>query len=164
MKKNSKATVPARLRKPGLPARGRAKPAGAMRRNASALMQQNPGRTPGAELAVVVTTFAFHVNPTLALACVPAGEPVRFSLETAAGLTGVHPELLRYYCRIGLLGPELAGGTREPAFDEEALHEVRRIEHYRRHLAVSRQALPLVCALRREADRRHIEIHFLRCP
>ena len=50
-------------------------------------------------------------------------------------------------------------GTRHPE-----LHEVRRIEHFRRHLAVSRQALPLVCELRREAERQHIEIHFLRGP
>jgi len=49
-------------------------------------------------------------------------------------------------------------------FDEEARHEVRRIEHCRRHLAVSRRALPLICELRREAERQNIEIHFLRGP
>ena len=106
----------------------------------------------------------FYVNPTLAVVCLPADEAAHFPLTIAANLTGVHPEMLRYYCRLGLLGPDRAEGEREPTFDKEALHEVRRIEHYRRHLAVSRQALPLVCELRREAERQHIEIHFLRCP
>jgi DNA-binding transcriptional MerR regulator len=104
------------------------------------------------------------VNPTLTLVCVPDRTSALFSLEIAAELTGVHPDMLRYYCRVGLLGADRASLLHEPTFDEEALQEVRRIEHYRRHLAVSRRALPLVCELRREADRRHIEIHFLRCP
>jgi DNA-binding transcriptional MerR regulator len=94
----------------------------------------------------------------------PAETSALFSLGVAADLTGVHPDMLRYYCRIGLLGVDRTGMLHEPTFDEDALQEVRRIEHYRRHLAVSRQALPLVCELRREAERRHIEIHFLRCP
>jgi hypothetical protein len=122
------------------------------------------GGKQGTEPAAVVTHFSFYVNPTLALVCVPTAAPVPFSIETAADLTGVHKEMLRYYCRLGLLGADRAGEDGAPMFDEAALEEVRRIEHYRRHLAVSRQALPLVCELRREAERQHIEIHFLRCP
>jgi DNA-binding transcriptional MerR regulator len=119
---------------------------------------------PGIQPETVATTFTFHLNSTLTLVCVPAGTPAPFSLGVAADLTGVHPDMLRYYCRVGLLGVDRTGMLREPTFDEDALQEVRRIEHYRRHLAVSRRALPLVCELRREAERRHIEIHFLRCP
>ena len=100
----------------------------------------------------------------LALVCVPADAPALFSLDAAADLTGVHPEMLRYYCRLGLLGEDRATRANAPTFDEEALREVRRIEHYRRHLAVSRRALPLICELRREAERQDIEIHFLRDP
>jgi len=160
MEMNSKSTVQAR--KPGArrSSPGRATPKSAVRQVAAPLAIQNTR----AEPAGAGATFAFHVNQTRALVGVPANAPVLFSLETAAGLTGVHPEMLRYYCRLGLLGPGRAEGVREPVFDEEALHEVRRIEHYRRHLAVSRQALPLVCELRREAERQHIEIHFLRYP
>lgn len=170
MEKNSKTTVQARkktaTRKQG-PRRlshGRAMPKPASRLKAAMPAPRNASGKPGVEPAAAVTTFAFYVNPALALVCIPVDAPVRFSLETAADLTGVHPEMLRYYCRRGLLGPHRAEREREPTFDEEAIHEVRRIEHYRRHLAVSRQALPLVCELRREAERQHIEIHFLRCP
>ena len=111
-----------------------------------------------------MTKFTFYDNSTLTLTCVPAEAPVLFSLDAAAGLTGVHPEMLRYYCRVGVINGirDVAGA--ELCFEEGALHEVRRIEHYRRHLAVGRQALPLVCELRREADRRQIDIEFLRYP
>ena len=52
----------------------------------------------------------------------------------------------------------------EPTFDENALHEVRRIEHYRRHLGVGRRAVPLICELRREGERLQIELRFLGSP
>lgn len=110
------------------------------------------------------TEFTFHLNPTLSLLCLPAETSASFSLDLAADLTGVHPELLRYYCRRGLLGEERSEAVSDPIFDEAALQEVRRIEYYRRHLAVGRRALPLLCGLRHEAERQHIEIAFLRGP
>lgn len=108
--------------------------------------------------------FTFYANPTLALACVPDDEPVYFSLEAAAQVSGVHPEMLRYYWRLGLL--EAHSGPSEDGlfFDGTALEEVRRLEHYRRHLGVSRRALPLICELRRESERQHIELRFLGIP
>ena len=112
----------------------------------------------------ITTDFTFYANPILALVCVPADAPVLFSLEDAAYLTGVHPEMLRYYSRVGLIetprgvfGPDLI-------FDESGLQAIRRIEHYRRNLGVGRVALPLVCEMQREGERRQIEIHFLRYP
>ena len=65
---------------------------------------------------------------------------------------------------LGLIDSRPVPGAAEPAFDEEALDEVRRIEHYRRHLGVSRRALPLLCELRREGERRHIELRFMDGP
>jgi len=111
-----------------------------------------------------MTQFTFYVSPARALVCAPAETPTLFSLRVAADLTGVHTEMLRYYCRLGLLGVDRAESEYEPTFDEDAVREVGRIEHYRRHLAVSRRALPLICELRREAERQHIEIRFLRTP
>jgi len=51
-------------------------------------------------------------------------------------------------------------GAAELFFEEGALEEIRRIEHYRRHLGVVRRALPLVCEPRREADRQNIDLLF----
>ena len=170
MAKNSIATERApedsigQRTKPRRSSHGRTTPAPPPHRKAEPPQQRKPGPEPGIQPETVVTTFTFHVNPTLTLVCVPAGTSALFPLGVAADLTGVHPDMLRYYCRVGLLGADRTGMWHEPTFDEDALQEVRRIEHYRRHLAVSRQALPLVCQLRREAERRRIEIHFLRCP
>jgi len=108
--------------------------------------------------------FIFYTNPTLTLACRPSGAPALFSLDAVAVLTGVHPKMLQYYCRSGLLGFHYDTLKDEPSFDENGLQEVRRIEHYRRHLGVGRQALPLICELWREGERLQIELGFLRTP
>jgi hypothetical protein len=105
--------------------------------------------------------FTFYANPTLTLICLPEGRAALYSLAEAAYLTGVHPAMLEYYCRLGLITDQRDGAEDQPAFDEEALHEVRRIEHFRRHLGVSRRALPLICDLRREGERRQIALGFL---
>jgi len=111
-----------------------------------------------------MANFIFYISPTLAVACTPSAALALHSLDGAARATGVHPEMLRYYCRLGLLGADLAEANGEPTFDREALCEVRRIEHYRRHLGVPRRALPLICHLRREGERLQIELRFLGSP
>ncbi len=109
-----------------------------------------------------MTNFIFYHNPTLTLSCVPAGTPTVYSLETAARLGGVHPAMLRYYCQLGLFGPDRTGV--EPTFDDNALYELRRIEHHRRHQGVNLRALPLLCALWREVERLQAELRFQRRP
>ena len=52
----------------------------------------------------------------------------------------------------------------DPTFDDNALYEIRRIEHFRRHHGVNRRALPLLCELWREIDRLKSELRFLRGP
>lgn len=108
-----------------------------------------------------MTNFTFYENPTLTLVRVPADAPVVFSLDAVAHLTGVHPDMLLYYCRAGLIDALHGLAETELFFEESALDEIRRIEHYRRHLGVGRRALPLVCELQRQADREHIAIRFL---
>jgi DNA-binding transcriptional MerR regulator len=111
-----------------------------------------------------MTDFTFYSSPALTLVCASPDAPTLYSLEAAAGLTGVHPEMLRYYCRLGLLEARRSVWGEELLFDEDALSEVRRIEHYRRHLGVHRRALPLICELRRASERQHIELRFLQAP
>jgi DNA-binding transcriptional MerR regulator len=79
----------------------------------------------------------------------------------AAHLTGVHPEMISYYCRLGLLDDRPDPVTTRPTFDNDALVEISRIEHYRRYLGVHRRALPLICQLRRECERMRIKLAFL---
>jgi hypothetical protein len=113
---------------------------------------------------ISMTNFIFYSNPALTLVYQSPTVPVLYSLSTAANLTGVHPEMLRYYCRLGLLDLQEDQMTGELLLDDHALKEIRRIEHYRRDLGVVRRALPLICELQKESERQNIELHFLRCP
>ncbi len=85
----------------------------------------------------------------------------QYSLEEASQHTSVHPDLLRYYCRAGLLGTTRRD-SEEPTLDDACLYEIRRIEHYRHHHSVNLRALPLVLGLLREIDSMRRELNFLR--
>ena len=89
-------------------------------------------------------------------------ERIFYSLAVASQLTGVHSDLLMHYCRTGLLGEARRAVDAESAFDDDALYEVRRIEHFRQHHGVNLSALPLVCNLSREIERLHAELRLLR--
>ena len=88
--------------------------------------------------------------------------PATYSIEDAARLGGVHPEMLRYYCRLGILGEELARPGAELIFDDDSLYELRRFEQFRRHHGVDRSTLRLICGLQREVERLQGELRFLR--
>ena len=103
-----------------------------------------------------LNTYAF------ALVRVPSTGLSTYSLEQAAQLGGVHPELLRYYCQIGLFTKVRTREGVALSFDDDALYELRRLEHYRRHHGVSRRTLRLLCALWREIDHLQTELRLLR--
>jgi DNA-binding transcriptional MerR regulator len=111
-----------------------------------------------------MSDFVLSEKHTLTVVSLIEVRPANYPLETAARLAGVQPEILRYYCRLGLFGAARAQTEIEPTFDDNALYELRRIEHYRRHHGVNRQALPLLCDLWREIDRLQAELRFLRGP
>ena len=111
--------------------------------------------------AAGAANFVFYTSPIVTLVCMPSGPAPKISLSAAARLSGVHPELLLYYCRTGLLGPERAEASKNPVFDADAIDEIERIEHYRRHLGVQRRALHLVEKLWREGERMRVELRFL---
>ena len=99
---------------------------------------------------------------SLTVVSVTEAGPMTYPLEAVARLAGVHPEMLRYYCRLGLFGEARARPEAELVFDDDALYELRRFEHYRRHHGVNRQTLRLICDLWRELERLETELRFLR--
>jgi DNA-binding transcriptional MerR regulator len=111
-----------------------------------------------------MSSFILYAPDAQTLACLPHGATAGHSLHTVSQLTGVHPAMLGYYCRLGLIDGVRDDPMRGLVFDWAALDEVRRIEHYRRDLGVQRKALPLMCELWREGERLHIELNFLRAP
>ena len=86
-----------------------------------------------------------------------------YSELEASAETGVSPELLRYYRKVGLLGRDRAI-KKDPIFDDSALFEIRRIERLRTEFGVSRRALPLFCELFRRVEHLQNEVRYLRGP
>ena len=84
-------------------------------------------------------------------------QPQAYSFEEAVRLTRVTPDLLEYYCQAGLLG-----APTRATFNDQALYEVARLEHYRKRHRVAREALPLILELLREVERMEAELRFLR--
>lgn len=103
-------------------------------------------------------------NYLLTLVSVTEIRPGAYSLEAAAQLAEVHPEMLRYYCQLGLFGEARAQPGAELFFDDNALYELRRFEHFRRHHGVNRKTLRLLCGLWREVEHLQTELRFLRGP
>ncbi len=86
------------------------------------------------------------------------GRPT-YTLAAAATVAGVPPEMLRYYVESGAVATVtfVRGQAR---LDDDALYELRRIEHYRRYYGVNRRALPLIGTLLRELARLEAEVRF----
>lgn len=85
-----------------------------------------------------------------------------YSLEETAELSGIHADLLRYYCRLGLMGTARSGPEAELRFDRDAVEELRCFEDYRRHHRIDRATLRLICGLRSEVDRLRAELRVRR--
>ena len=109
-----------------------------------------------------MSNFILVEQQSLTVTEFSANNQQQYSLDEAAQHTAVHPDLLRYYCRAGLLGEGRMDAETDPSFDDDCLYEIRRIEHYRHHHSVNLRALPLLLGLLREIDRLRSELHFLR--
>jgi DNA-binding transcriptional MerR regulator len=105
---------------------------------------------------------SFHENYSLASVSIEVVEPRAYSLEATARLANVHPEMLRYYCQLGLFGEARTQSDVELIFDDDSVYELRRFEHYRQHHNVNRRTLRLMCSLWHEVERLKMELRFLR--
>jgi DNA-binding transcriptional MerR regulator len=99
--------------------------------------------------------------PLLLVSLREAG-PSTHSIEDTARLAGIHPELLRHYCRLGLFGESMASQEVEPVFDDDSLYELLRFERYRRLHRLNRGTARLICNLLREVERLQAELRFHR--
>ncbi len=107
-----------------------------------------------------MSNFVIVEKHTLVLAPGEASGRQVHSLGAASELAGVHPEMILYYCRLGLVDAVGGDARSEPVFDDDAIYELRRIEHFRRHYGVSRRALPLIHRLLRDVARLEAEVRF----
>ncbi|MGC4016990.1 MAG: chaperone modulator CbpM [Luteolibacter sp.] len=102
---------------------------------------------------LVQTSVSIEVRPS---------EMPHYSLEEAAERTSVEPEILRRYCRDGLLGHAKAESQAEPVFDDDALYDIRRIEQLRHQHGVPIEMLPMVFGLVTEVEKLREELRRLR--
>ena len=109
-----------------------------------------------------MTNTVLAEKNSLTLLCVTETGPSTYTLETAAGLAGIHPEMLRYYCRFGLFGGVGVTPDAELIFDDDAIYQLRRFEHYRRNNRVSRKTLRLIFSLWRDIELLQTELRYLR--
>ena len=104
----------------------------------------------------------FAEETSLTLVCVTEAAPTTYSLEAAASLAGIHPEMLRHYCRLGFFGESPVGPETELIFDDNALCKLRRFEDYRRNHGMNRKTLRLIFSLFRDIEILQTELRFLR--
>ena len=104
----------------------------------------------------------FAEETSLTLVCVTEAAPTTYTLEAAASLAGIHPEMLRHYSRLGLFGESHVGPETELIFDDDALCKVRRFENYRRNHGMNRKTLRLIFSLFRDIEILQTELRFLR--
>ncbi|MDD2676629.1 MAG: hypothetical protein PHP75_04085 [Methylacidiphilaceae bacterium] len=69
--------------------------------------------------------------------------PPRYSAAALAELTGVHPEMVLCYWRLGLLQAE-EQKPQDPLFDDDALFLLKRLEQLRKEYSLSLRALRLL--------------------
>ncbi len=135
-------------------------PPGAGRPRGASLHNQRRGQVKGERMA---TRIVLSQGQVLVPACLPTGSEFRgFSLEVAATYLGIHPDLLDYYCRRGLLGESMRGES--PRFSPEVLEQVRLIGYYRSRLKAGRLALRLLCEFHRLCVKNHVTIAVLNPP
>jgi DNA-binding transcriptional MerR regulator len=104
----------------------------------------------------------FAKESSLTLVCVTETAPMTYSLDAAASVAGIHPEMLRYYCRLGLFGETRGDPKTELIFDDDALCKLRRFEYYRRNHGMNRKTLRLIFSLFRDIEILQTELRFLR--
>ncbi len=75
-----------------------------------------------------------------------------YNLTTAARLAGIHPERLRYYCRIGLLSGITDAEESRPRFNDHSVYEIRRIEFLRREHGVNLSGIRIILDLMRRNE------------
>jgi MerR family transcriptional regulator, heat shock protein HspR len=74
----------------------------------------------------------------------PAGETPVFVISVAAQLSGLHPQTLRQYDRLGIVSPQrTAGGRRYSMLDVERLQQVQRLAETGLNLEGIRRVLAL---------------------
>lgn len=83
-----------------------------------------------------------------------------FDLETAAELSGMHPEMILEFCRAHVVALHHHGN--EPRFDNLGIHRLRQIETLRQERSMSLRSIRFVMELMERLDSAEQELRTLR--
>lgn len=85
-----------------------------------------------------------------------------YAIESVEEITGTPRHLIAVYCKHGLVStvgkPEEEGWN----FDDEAIHRLRRLEHFRAQYGMNIAGLRMVSQLLQDVERLRGEVRFLR--
>ena len=90
------------------------------------------------------------------------GEP--YDLATAARLADLHPEKIRYYCRLGLVRDVDDPESGELFLTDHAVFELRRIEYLRRVEGVNLTGIRIILDLIRRTEHLDEALRFHQGP
>lgn len=100
------------------------------------------------------------VSPALELFHIRPG--IYYSLDATAELTGVSRRTIAIYCRAGLLRPAYLPPYGVMAFEEDAIHVLRRLEHLRTAHGLDLPWMRTMIDLLTEVESLRAEVRFLR--
>lgn len=84
----------------------------------------------------------------------------RYTLETLVEITSADRQLLAAYREHGLIVP--VSEDAEPHFDDDALHQIRRLEFLRAAYGANVEGLRAICQLLERIETLEAEVRFLR--
>ncbi len=97
-------------------------------------------------------------NESLSISAVAVDEV--FDLETAAELSGMHPEMILEFCRAHVVALHPRGDR--PRFDNRGIHRLRLIETLRQERGMSLRSIRFVVDLMERLDAAERELRALR--
>jgi DNA-binding transcriptional MerR regulator len=103
--------------------------------------------------------FGFH-RTRVEVISAPDNSGRLFDLTVTASHCEIHPDLIRHYCRIGLVQPAARDEAKNPYFDDDAIYWIRQIRELNREGEVGQRALRVILDLRRQVEELKRELRF----
>jgi DNA-binding transcriptional MerR regulator len=85
-----------------------------------------------------------------------------YTIETLERITRISRDRIILYYRFGLVSPAPHAGERDLAFDEKAIHQLRRIAFLVSEYGINQEGLKMVSSLLEEVEKLREEVRFLR--
>jgi MerR HTH family regulatory protein len=85
-----------------------------------------------------------------------------YTVETVARITRIPEEEIIIFVRAGYVSPLPSGNQADLLFDEEAVHQLRRLAFLLSEYGINRDGLRMISALIDEVERLREEVRFLR--